>query len=127
MFMLRATTFAAVVIVAVTATVPAALAKGGDPQVRGTCTASSTAKLKLSSENGRIEVELEVDQNRNGVAWKVSLKRNGTAVALTTAITRAPSGSFKVRRVITNAPGPDRIAATATSPSGERCTARATF
>jgi hypothetical protein len=56
-------------------------------------------QLKLSQEDGRIEVEFEVDQNRNGVPWKVTLRRNGSVVAATTAITRAPSGSF-IRRVM---------------------------
>jgi hypothetical protein len=125
MFMLRVTTVAAVVVAAVSAAVPAALAKNGDPQVRGTCTVRSTAKLKLSDENGRIEVEFEVDQNRNRVSWKVKLQRNGKPVASTTAVTRAPSGSFTVRRVIANAPGVVRVTATAISPSGERCTAQA--
>ena len=60
----------------------------------GACTKNSTAKLKLSREDGRIEVEFEVDQNRNGVPWKVTLRRNGSLVASTTATTHAPSGSF---------------------------------
>jgi hypothetical protein len=55
-----------------------ALAKDGDVLVRGTCTARSAAKLKLSSEDSRIEVEVEVDQNRNGVPWTVVLTRDGT-------------------------------------------------
>ena len=47
---------------------PLASAKGGNGvRVSGTCTQSSTAKLKLGREDGRIEVEFEVDQNRNGV------------------------------------------------------------
>ncbi len=44
-----------------------AFARNGDVLVRGTCTGSSTSKLKLSAENGRIEAQFEVDQNRNGV------------------------------------------------------------
>ena len=96
-------------------------------RVRGICTQSSTAKLKLSIEDGRIEVEFEVDQNRNGIPWKVTLRRNGPLVASTTARTRAPSGSFSVRRVIANTPGTDRITANAASPSGERCSAQATL
>jgi hypothetical protein len=109
------------------AAVPAASAKDGDKLVKGVCTQSSTAKLKLSDEDGRIEVEFEVDQNRNGVRWQVGLRRNGTVAARTAATTHAPSGSFEVRRVLGNGPGVDRIAATATSPSGERCTARASW
>ena len=103
-----------------------ALAKDGDIRVTGSCTGASSAKLKLSPENGRIEVEFEVDQNRNGVAWSVALSQNGSVVVRTTAVTKAPSGSFEVRRVLANAAGPDLISAVATSPTGERCTASAT-
>ena len=54
--------------------VPAGIAKNGDIRVRGTCTKASTSKLKLSEEDGRIEVEFEVDQNRNGVRWNVVIR-----------------------------------------------------
>ena len=103
-----------------------AFAKDGDVLVRGTCTGASTAKLKLSAENGRIEVDLEVDQNRNGVPWKVVLTRNGAKVAQLTRVTRAPSGSFEARRLVADGAGTDVIRATATR-NGERCSARATF
>jgi hypothetical protein len=109
--------------------VPAASAKGGHPgtlKIRGVCSQQSTSKLKLSRDNGRIEVEFEVDQNRNGVPWKVTLRRNGTRVASLTAKTRAPSGSFEIRRLIADRPGADRISARATRASGEACTASGT-
>ena len=101
-------------------------ANEGDVLVRGTCTGSSTAKLKLSPEDGRIEVEFEVDQNRNGVTWKVTIRRNGARVVSTRATTKAPSGSFSVERRIADGAGSDRITARATSPTGEVCTARLT-
>ena len=96
----------AVAVAATTAAVavPGALAKDGDVRVKGTCTTAATSKLKLSAEDGGIEVEFEVDQNRNGVPWRVTLRRNGSLVASTTATTRAPSGSFSVRRVVADAP-----------------------
>ena len=106
---------------------PGALAKDGDLRLRGTCTSAATSKLKLSAEDGGIEVEFEVDQNRNGVPWKVTLRRNGMLVTSTTATTRAPSGSFSVRRVVGNSAGPDRIVAVATSPSGATCRAAGSF
>jgi hypothetical protein len=106
---------------------PAGVAKDGDIRVRGTCTSSSTSKLKLSEEDGRIEVEFEVDQNRNGVRWNVVITRNGTRVARMSRITRAPSGSFEARIVAANTSGTDVFRARATSPSGEVCTARASF
>ena len=112
--------------VVLVAAVPA-LAKDGDKVVRGACTKASTSKLKLSDEDGRIEVEFEVDQNRNGVRWSVVLRRPSAVILRTTRVTRAPSGSFEVRRVVANRPGADRITARAQSPSGEVCTASGTF
>ncbi len=103
-----------------------ALAKDGDVLVRGTCTGPSTAKLKLSEENGRIEVEFEVDQNRNGVRWNIVLTRNGGRVAELARVTRAPSGSLEARRVLANRTGADVVRATARR-GGETCSARATF
>jgi hypothetical protein len=103
-----------------------ALAKDGDVLARGACTGRSTAKLKLSPENGRIEIEFEVDQNRTGVPWKVVLTRNGSTAARLTRVTRAPSGSFTAQRVLGDAAGADVVRATA-SRNGERCTASATF
>lgn len=127
----RTTTLAALLAAAATTLggtfASPAVAKDGDVRARGTCTARATAKLKLSEEDGRIEVELEVDQNRNGIKWKVTVRRNGRLVARTAAITRPPSGSFTVRRLIGDAPGTDRLVAVATSSTGERCTARASF
>ena len=88
---------------------PVASAKGGDGvKVRGACTQSSTAKLKLSREDRGVEVEFEVDQNRNGVPWKVTLRRNGSLVASTIVTTHGPSGSFSLHRVTAGALGQDR-------------------
>ena len=85
---------------------------------------ATCAKLKLSREDAGTEVEFEVDQNRNGVRWRVVLFRNGTQVASRVRVTRAPSGSFEARFVST---GSGRFVARATSPTGERCTARASM
>jgi hypothetical protein len=108
------------------AAVPAAPARDGDVRRSGRCTASSTAKIKLSEENGRIEIEFEVDQNRVGVRWVVTLRRNGAVIRRATRVTRPPSGSFELRALTANAPGADRIIATARR-GGERCTASASF
>lgn len=106
----------------------AALAKDGDVIRRATCTAGSTAKLKLSPEGRGIEVELEVDQNRNRVRWRVRIVRSGGGeIFAGSRVTRPPSGSFEVRRVISNEAGTDTIRARATSPSGEICRIAASF
>jgi hypothetical protein len=105
--------------------VPAASAKGGKRpavSVRGVCTQQSTSKLKLARDDRGTEVEFQVDQNRNGVPWKVTLRRNGNRVASFTATTRAPSGSFEIHRVIARRTGSDRLTAVA-SRGGEACRA----
>jgi len=104
-----------------------AAAKRGDVLRAGTCTGASTSKIKLSEENGRIEVEFEVDQNRNGVRWTVVLRRNGVRIARLVRTTRPPSGSFEARTLARNGAGADVIRARGVNASGEVCTARATF
>ncbi|HUF58536.1 MAG TPA: hypothetical protein VMR89_03490 [Actinomycetota bacterium] len=47
-------------------TVLPVLARDGDVIRRRACSRNSDWKLKLSEENGRIEVEYEVDQNDDG-------------------------------------------------------------
>ena len=92
-------------------------------RVAGKCTGNSTSKLKVKPDNGRLETEFEVDQNRNGVTWKVTIRRNGHLAVKRNMTTRAPSGSWSLERRLANGSGRDRIAARATSPSGEVCTA----
>lgn len=104
------------------------LARDGDIIRRGDCTGATDWKIKLSAEDGRIEAEAEIDQNRNGRTWNWSFKNDGVRFARGTATTRAPSGSFEVRRLTSNGSGPDRIVFRAVNPAtGEVCRAVATF
>jgi hypothetical protein len=102
-------------------------AKRTAKRASGHCTADSSAKLKVKRDDGRLETEFEVDQNRNGVSWTVRIRRNGKSVARTSATTKAPSGSFSVERRIGDPVGSDRITAKATSPAGEVCKAAVTI
>jgi hypothetical protein len=93
----------------------AAEARGGGAQVTksGKCAPHTTWKLKLSKDDGRIEADFEVDQNRVGRDWKVTLKDNGNRFFRGIRTTQAPSGSFEVRKFTSNVPGTDRIVAKA--------------
>jgi hypothetical protein len=107
--------------------VPAASAKDGrhsSVRVHGVCTQQSTSRLKLSREDRGIEVEFQVDQDRSGVPWKVTLRRNSSSIASFTATTRGPGGSFEIHRVIARH-AHNRISAIATRTSGETCHAGA--
>jgi osmotically-inducible protein OsmY len=104
---------------AVLMTGPSAFARGGGADVvkTGSCSASSTWKLKLSEDDGRIEVEYEVDQNKVGDVWNVRLSDNGNLFFKGQRTTQAPSGSFEVRKLTGNQAGTDRIVAKATNTS----------
>ncbi len=99
-----------------------ALANDADVIKRGSCSGSANWKLKASPENGRIEVEGEVDSNVNGQNWRWRILHNGGVSARGTATTSAPSGSFEVRRVVVNAAGTDVIGWRAKNPAtGQTC------
>jgi len=104
----------------------ATLAKGSDGvRATGTCTIRSTSKIKAKLDNGRIEVEFEVDQNRNNRLWTVRIYDDGIRVFTGLRRTVAPSGSFTATRWITNRAGTDTIVARAVNAStGEVCRAR---
>jgi len=106
----------------------AAVAKDGDVIRQGACSGNSDWKLKLSPENGKIEVEYEVDSNRNGQTWAVKIFKNGNRIFNGTRTTKAPSGSFEVRLVTGDPAGSDTFRAKAVNKaSGENCVGTATF
>jgi hypothetical protein len=101
---------------------PVMRAANNDVVRSGSCSGSSDWKLKVGADDGRLEVEFEVDQNRNGQAWNVVLKHNGNAFFNGQRTTQAPSGSFEVRKFTGNSAGTDTIVGKATNlKTGEVC------
>ena len=97
-----------------------AQAAGNDVRKSRACSEGSTVKLKAKPDNGRLEVEAEVDSNVNGQSWSWRLQRNGSLVAQGTNQTKAPSGSFSIHRRIGNPAGVDTLRFRATH-AGEVC------
>lgn len=117
-------TVAIIALLAALSVASTASAKGGGQSVSGTCTAASTSTLKAKSDDGRLEVEFEVDSNVVRQSWKVVLKDNGSTFLKKTLKTKAPSGSFEARGRPVDRAGTDAIEATATNgATGESCTA----
>jgi hypothetical protein len=116
---------ALVSLAVIASTATAAGTKGGRGIVKtGSCSANSNWKLKAKNDDGRIETEFEVDQNRVGKRWRVTIFRNGSKVFSGIRTTRAPSGSFSVGRLLAGTAGKDRIVAKARAlSSGETCSA----
>jgi hypothetical protein len=98
-----------VLALSLSAFVPSALAGDNEVIRRGSCSGASDWKLKAKPDDGRLEVEFEVDQNVNGDTWRVTLRRNGERFFRGLRTTQPPSGSFEVERRTDNGPGDDRI------------------
>ena len=105
-----------------------AIANDADVIRRGSCSGSTDWKLKLSPEDGRIEVEYEVDSNVSGQTWQVRIQKNGAGIFSGSRVTGPPSGSFEVRVVTSDPAGTDRFRARAVNPAtGETCVGTASF
>lgn len=113
----------------VTAGAAPASAKGVEARAGGHCGTTATAwKLKAKAEGSRIEAELELDSNRAGQRWAVTLRDGGVKVYTGTRRTTAPSGSFSVERLLANRAGRDVITADARNlANGRTCHGTVTF
>lgn len=98
--------FAAATMVA---TAPVASAGTVATEKSGRCSMGSHWEMKVKPDNGRMELELEVDTNRNRQVWTVRITDNRRAVFAGRKVTVAPSGSFEVRKLTTNRAGVDHF------------------
>ena len=96
------------------AAAPAFASGGGGVSSSGTCTNGGHFNLKAKHDDGKIEMGYQVDSNRAGQVWAVRITDNGAVVVSRHATTSGSSGSFTIRKVIANQPGPDKIHAHAT-------------
>ncbi len=107
-----------------------AVASAGDRDVirEGPCSGRSDWKIKLSPEDGRIEVEFEVDQNVVGDEWRVRIRHDGQLAFRGTRTTRGASGSFELWIVEPNNAAADNFRARARNLStDEVCAGNASF
>jgi hypothetical protein len=104
-----------ITLVAVAMVLPVVAAGQRNPEIlrSGNCSGGGTWKLKGKIDDGLLDVEFEVDQNRSGRRWSVVITRDGTRVFRGVRITRPPSGSFEISRRFGNPAGRDRIVAVA--------------
>jgi hypothetical protein len=110
--------------------VPAGVAMAGNQDViqEGSCSGSSDWKLKLSPEDGGLEVEFEVDQNVSGDRWRVRIRHDGDIAFRGARTTGGASGSFEVRIVESDNAGTDGFRARARNRStGEVCVGTASI
>lgn len=115
------------VITAAVATFSPAFAKTGDIIKRANCPGSAKSKLKASPENGRIEVEYEIDDAVAGERWQIILKKGNRRI-FKGVRTVNKAREIHLRKVIRNEPGTERISAKARNlDTGGRCGIRLHF
>jgi hypothetical protein len=93
-----------------------AQAKGGEDgrvAAQGTCSGGGIWTLKAKHDDGRIEYEFQVDTNKAGQTWNVTVTDNGTKAWSGKRTTVAPSGSFSLDGTTGDRSGKDKIVATA--------------
>jgi hypothetical protein len=121
---------AAAAVLLIAATLPivgAGAAQADDREVvrHGTCSGTTHWKMKAKPDDGRIEVESEIDSNRNRQVWRWTLRHDGKVAARGRSTTHRPSGSFEVERRTRNTPGSDAFTFRAVNrATGEVCVAR---
>jgi hypothetical protein len=94
----------------------------------GHCTGAADWEIEVYHENGRVEVEFEVDHSRSGAAWKWSMSNDGLSFANGRATIAAHRDAVFVSRLTTNGPGHDHIVVRAVNvATGQVCRATATI
>jgi hypothetical protein len=107
-----------------------AWAKDGadDARARGTCSRTADWELRAKARDGRLEIRFKVDTSRAGQRWIYTIRRDGTPTASGKRTTSTASASFTVQRTLADAPGTNRITATARNPkTHEYCRAAVTI
>ena len=128
MALVRAVALAAVVA-AVFAGAPAAAPDDDRREVRvaGTCTGSSTARLRLRAEDGRIRADARIEAVRPRATWRVLLLHERRIVLDRTLSGGATGYSVELRKIVPDWPGTDVVTLRATGRRGETCRAAATI
>lgn len=96
-----------------------------EARVSATCSKGASARLRLRARDGEIRVEYEVKRRRRGERWRVVLVQERRVVWRGVMRTSGSGGSFRVRRVLEDLDGPDRVVARASGPRGLTCEASA--
>jgi hypothetical protein len=95
---------------------------GSDVRREGNCSRAADWELKVKPDDGRLEVDLEIDANRNRQRWTWRILHDGYVSYHGERMTRAPSGSFSVERRLVDMAGVDVIGFRAKNPAtGQLC------
>jgi hypothetical protein len=88
---------------------PASASHAAGVRTHGGCGGPAVWTLKAKADNGRIELQAEVDSNRVGQVWHWTIKHDGNTFAKGSSTTHGASGSFSVARRPANKAGTDHF------------------
>ena len=127
-----ATTKLAAVVASITLFFALAIAAPSAAQTRvkvtsGHCANTSTWKLTLKRDHGRVEADAELQTPMSGQRWNAVYRDNGVVFGRASKRTQA-DGSWSATRFASNASGADHIVVRAkNAATGEICRATGTF
>jgi hypothetical protein len=98
-----------------------AVANDGDTTRTANCSGAARSELTLSPEN-----DFQVDANRRGQRWEVTMVKSGRRVHQVVRVTAGRSGSFTAHKLVSNRSGLVRVRAVRLG-DGQRCAAGARF
>jgi hypothetical protein len=94
----------------------------------GHCTGSADWEIEVYHEDGRVEVEFEVDHSRSGATWTWTMRNDGSTFARGRATIKPHRDAFSVTRLTVNGRGHDHIVVRAVNvTTGQVCRATATI
>jgi hypothetical protein len=95
----------------------------------GSCSGSTGWTMTAKGDDGRIEIETEIESGVSGQKWRWVLRHDGSVSARGKAKTDEPDGSFAVKRKTVDAEGgTDRFKFRAVQRGdGEKCVARVRY
>ena len=97
-----------------------------DVRVRGTCTGSSEARLRLRADDGRLRIELELANRGRATQWRVVIVRE-RRLAWQGVVRAARRSTVRVRRSYPDWFGTETVVVRAVARHGEACRASATI
>jgi hypothetical protein len=87
---------------------------------RGTCRSGAIWDLDVERDDGRLEVDFDVDRARPGDTYRVTVKVNNRTV-MTRTLRADRDGDFWFNRSFRDSRGPDTVSVRAVSPRGDVC------
>ena len=99
-----------------------AYASGDDARREGRCARGVEWEMRAKPDEGRFEIEVEIDADRRGQRWAWVLKHNGSVSDRGTSTTRG-GGAFEVERLAVDVSGLDTFRFKAAR-KGVRCVAQ---